>query len=393
MDVTLVTRQQKLKLYKVGICLRLAWDLSVSDFPTTWLQTKLQPLATSFLKKWSGLAKSADTSHLFLPKANGGLDLPELITPYKKLHAAKATSYMYSRDPVVRSIATLKTLKEAKLKRPAFRPFQEVVDVMKDDPGATRKRITTQVKAKVQAADNEARLAHSAGLSVQGQTVRDFHGRAADLWSTTVQSLPECVFKFALSALTDTLPHNLWKKLPSASCNLCGQQQSLLHVLNACPYALEKRRHNDRHDGILESIYIFLKKLLPPSQNVTADLPNLQYSFPQQIACTDSHPDLVVWDQSAITIIEFTVPFEFCFDAAVARKTSRYLKLLASCREAGFCSKLITIEVGSRGFINTTSFDAFHAAFPTKCTEKESLERDMVRKCLMESYRNLPPTN
>ena len=191
---------------------------------------------------------------------------------------------MYSRDPVVRSIATQEILKEAKLKRPAFRPFQEVVDVMKDDPGATRKRITTQVKAKVQVADNKARLAHSAGLCVQGQTVRDFHGRAADLWSTTVQSLSEHVFKFALNALTDTLPHNcnlhLWKKLPSASCNLCGQQQSLLHVLNACPYALEKRRYNDRHDGILESIYIFRKKLLPPSQNVTADLPNLQYRLP-----------------------------------------------------------------------------------------------------------------
>ena len=184
--------------------------------------------------------------------------------------------------------------------------------MMKDALGATRKRITTQVKAKVQTADNEARLAHSAGLSVQGQTVRDYHGRAADLWSTTVQSLPERVFKFALNALTDTLPHNcnlhLWKKLPSASCNLCGQQQSLLHVLNACPYALEKRRYNDRHDGILESIYIFLKKLLPPSQNVTADLPNLQYSFPQQIARTDSRPDLIVWNQSAIIIIELTIP-------------------------------------------------------------------------------------
>ena len=211
----------------------------------------------------------------------------------------------------MRSIATQETLKEAKLKRPAFHPFQEVVEAMKDDPGATRKRITIQVKAKVQAADNEARLAHGAGLSVQGQTVRDFHGRAADLWSTTVQSLPECVFKFAVNALTDTLPHNcnlhLCKKLPSASCNLCGQQQSLLHVLNACPYALEKRRYNDRYDGILESIYIFLKKLLPPSQNVTADLPSLQYS-PHQIARTDSRPDLVVWDQSTITIIELTVP-------------------------------------------------------------------------------------
>ena len=104
----------------------------------------------------------------------------------------------------MRSIATQETLREAAQRRPVYRP--EVVDVMKEDPGATKKKITTQVKAKVQAADNAARLAHSAGLTVQGQTVRDFQGRAADLWSTTVQSLPERAF--SLPSMTDTLPHN-----------------------------------------------------------------------------------------------------------------------------------------------------------------------------------------
>ena len=43
---------------------------------------------------------------LFLPKANGGLDLPELTTLYKKLHAAKAACFMYSRDPMVRAIVS-----------------------------------------------------------------------------------------------------------------------------------------------------------------------------------------------------------------------------------------------------------------------------------------------
>ena len=32
-DATLVTRRQKLKLYKVGICSRLAWDLSQTSLP------------------------------------------------------------------------------------------------------------------------------------------------------------------------------------------------------------------------------------------------------------------------------------------------------------------------------------------------------------------------
>ena len=61
---------------------------------------------------------------------------------------------------MVRSLATQETLRESGLKRPAL----EVVDVMKQDLGATEKKITTLVKAMVQAEDNAARLAHSAGL-------------------------------------------------------------------------------------------------------------------------------------------------------------------------------------------------------------------------------------
>ena len=51
----------------------------------------------------------------------------------------------------------------------------------------------------VLAADNAALLAHSVGPEVQGQLVHDFPGKPADL--------PECIFKFALNAATDTLTH------------------------------------------------------------------------------------------------------------------------------------------------------------------------------------------
>ena len=130
---------------------------------------------------------------------------------------------------------------------------------------------------------------------------------APHLWSTTITSLPERVLSFALNSLTDTLPHNsnlhLWKKIPSVSCNLCGQQQTLTHVLNACLYALEKWRYNDRHDAIHGCIHNFLVDLIPASQHVTADLLSHSYAFPQQIVCMGSRPDTVVWDPSSITII------------------------------------------------------------------------------------------
>ena len=389
-DATLLSRQQKLLLYKLSVCPHLTWDLSVHSFPTTWLQTTLQPIATRFLKKWSGLAKPADTGCIYLPKNKGGLELPSLVTLYKKLHVSKAAMYTCSRDPVVRAIASQETRKEATQLRPCFKPYQTVITAMQADPGVCRQKLSQQAKAIVEDGDTSVRLTHSTSLVKQNRPLHD-NSRAPHIWSDTITSLPESVLSFALNALTDTLPHNsnlyLWKKIPSPLCNLYGQQQTLLHILNACPYALNLRRYNDRHDRILESIYMFLKKVLPPSKNITADLPNLKYSFPQEIACTNSRPDLVVWNQYTITIIELTIPYELCFDAAATRKTGRYSELRDSCSAAGYKASIITVEVGSRGFINSTSLDALYAAFSVKHTEQESLEKEVVRKCLLESHR------
>ena len=62
-----VTRHQKLLLYRAAICPRLNWDLAVNDLPLSWVTNKLEAEATKYLKKWSGLAKPADTSRLYLP--------------------------------------------------------------------------------------------------------------------------------------------------------------------------------------------------------------------------------------------------------------------------------------------------------------------------------------
>ena len=105
-DKTLLSTQQKLLLFKLAICPHLTWDLSVNPFLVSWLESTLQPIATKFLKRWSGLAKSADTGCLFLPKEKGSLELPSLVSLYKKLRVAKAAVYTCCRDPLVRVIAT-----------------------------------------------------------------------------------------------------------------------------------------------------------------------------------------------------------------------------------------------------------------------------------------------
>ena len=151
-------------------------------------------------------------------------------------------------------------------------------------------------------------------------------GRAA-------QICPEWCFKFALNAVTDTLPHNAklykWKKLSSPRCQLCGEHQFLAHVLNSCQKALDLRRYTIRHDDVLAVIFDFCKCHLPPGLQITADLPG-QYNFPQDIATTDQHPDIVIWSATTI-LVELTVPFETNVSIAAERKVQLYKDLRDAC--------------------------------------------------------------
>ena len=77
-DRTAITRKQKLLLYRAGVCPRLNWGLAILDLPTSWVTSSLEAMATRYLKKWSGLARSANTARLYLPKTEGGLALPSI---------------------------------------------------------------------------------------------------------------------------------------------------------------------------------------------------------------------------------------------------------------------------------------------------------------------------
>ena len=244
---------------------------------------------------------------LFLPKFNSGLDIPHLVTMYKKIQAAKAGSHMYSSDSTIRAIATQDTLHESQLQRPSFHPHQEVVNVMKEDPGASKK-VISRVKAKIPAEDTAARLDHTTSLQVQGLTVREFEVNVAHNWSSAIFSLPEWCFKSALNAVTDTFPHNAnlvkWKKLSSSKCQLCGDHQSRAHVLNSCQKALNLGRYTTRHDKVLKVIHDFIGNHLSSGFQMTVDLPGHVYSFPQTIALTDQRPDIVLGSPTCIALIE-----------------------------------------------------------------------------------------
>ena len=123
----------------------------------------------------TGLVKSANTSRLFLPKCKGGLQLPSISATFSRsvLQCAKAASLISSRETLIRHLATQKTLAELK-GRPSShtnrwsRQWWRILDLV--------------ARVKKWWCRRTLQLAWSTacwGLTVQGQTMRQFNDCAA----------------------------------------------------------------------------------------------------------------------------------------------------------------------------------------------------------------------
>ena len=140
------------------------------------------------LERWCGLARSANTGCIYLPKEKGGLELPSLVTLYKKLQVSQAATYTCSQDPVVRAIASQETRREASQQKPLFKPYQVVVAAMQDNPGTSSCKLSQRAKAQFEDEDTSVQLPHSTSLAKQNKPLQD-DSRAPHLWSTTVTTL------------------------------------------------------------------------------------------------------------------------------------------------------------------------------------------------------------
>ena len=183
-------------------------------------------------------------SLLYLPQCVGGLNLPSPSSLYQRLEVSRQCQLITSADPTVRLIAEENLKSEIASKRKKFCPATVVQEAMMDEPSRTRRALQIASMRKVKMDEDENRLENLKSLPRQGQMMRITTPEAASTWPKSIQFLPQHVFKFALNATHDVLPHNsnlhLWKKHSSSSCPLCHQpDQNLIHVLNNCKVALD----------------------------------------------------------------------------------------------------------------------------------------------------------
>ena len=253
--------------------------------------------------------------------------------------------------------------------------------------------------------DNDEQMVHLRSLVKQGKIAQWESVIAADFsWNKLTFGMSQCEFSFMVNAMHNLLPTpdnlRLWGKTQvDLGCSLCSKSNcTLLHVLNHCPFALSQRRFTWRHDSVLRLLNWAVLKCVdaankqtprtwpPPIEEsfiragesrsksttkledsllshandwrVIVDLPekNWRAMIPVEILSTLQKPDIVMWSRSTRTMIflELTCPFEENITSAAKYKLGRYEKLVCRVRARGWQCHLLTLEVGSRGFVGAS---------------------------------------
>ena len=84
------------------------------------------------------------------------------------------------------------------------------------------------------------------------------------------------------------------------------------------------------------------------------NLPGSNNVFPPEIYSTAERPDILIWSLqlNEVLLVELICPAEEGIKAAQVRKEGRYLPLLDNItRSTSWKPKLMTVEVGVRGFV------------------------------------------
>ena len=118
---------QKAYVYQHRIAQQLTWPFLVYDL-TTSVAEALRVTATRYLKKWTGLLRSADTSVLYRERGRFGLQLVDPTSLLRKSQLTKCHIVQHSKDSDVRETYSIRGVRYAKVSR-IWRATQALEDI------------------------------------------------------------------------------------------------------------------------------------------------------------------------------------------------------------------------------------------------------------------------
>ena len=199
------------------------WSLTVHDLSKNFV-SKLQAMANTYLKKWAGLPRPANTAILFIGSSDrAGLRIKNLVTVWKQMQVVRMDILKLSRDD------RCKLLYEAILERqtqwtrkypPAVehasastvvdyrQPALDVQPALHETSSRSRSPPRRkQVTNIIQQIDTEATLQPQRQLSVQCRWLEWPEVMNLDLsWRRLIHGIDDGELHFTLRAITNTVP-------------------------------------------------------------------------------------------------------------------------------------------------------------------------------------------
>jgi len=239
--------------------------LTVHDLP----QTRVQELHTTyhrFIKKWSGLPRAATGTVLY---HDGVFGLRSVTQTYLEEHVLSYVRMRLTGDAKVNDVLDWKLLREQKRKIGGSTIVEsdkillqaEATEILREE--RVEEKQTSAERVKICARKLVAKKfrgvyeTHLKTLLVQGKFLDIIEIQNGDrIWKSIMYDLPFKQLRFLLQSAIDAAPTaaNLKRwglSVGSEPCKLCGGYETLLHVLNNCPRALQDGRYTWRHNSVL----------------------------------------------------------------------------------------------------------------------------------------------
>ncbi|XP_065884075.1 uncharacterized protein [Dysidea avara] len=339
--------EYKLWIYRNYILSLTRFHLCV-DAVSRGTISKLESIATRFLKKWLNLPQSATRVILYYP----GVCCPSI-------------SHV-SREAKLSLLACVSASSDLRLQELNLHlRLGNVALQIQDNDYSILSIAQKQLSA----------FPISSSLTVQSKFESSAELESScKTWNRLLKGFHPGQLSFLLRAASDTLPTavNLqrWSILCEAKCLLCDSRRpTTAHVLSSCPAALNQQRYTYRHDQVLRVLATKLSEAFAdiPFVKVFADIPNFhadnspQSTIPMSLLITSYRPDIVIYNSqsSSITLLELTCPLDSIhhIQSARNRKQSKteYLQLLAEFDRLNIANYYDTIEITVLGHFQVSS--------------------------------------
>lgn len=366
-DNLAIRDEYKTKIYKNYLLPACRFTLTVHELSKTNL-TKLDSLTHKYIKKWSGLPRCATTAVIHLDNFLAIKSITEL---YHECHTNAFVSTRQKGDSLVNQALDTKIQRESQWTHKGStvmisQDFNDQAVNICDNSDINN--IKVKAKAIVHEHYQSLHWEHISSLAVQGEFCRISEIMDADInWKADIHGLPRGVAKFLLNSVLKSLPtkDNLrrWGKVISQSCDLCGNPETIAHVLSGCKTMLDQGRYTWRHDSVLNKIVEFVNNTEAKHILVNSDLGDKPWTIPPDILATSDRPDLVVLDltNKCVSILELTVPYESNINSSHQYKCHKYAHLCVDLQNLGFSVKYFAFEIGCRAFISESNSKRLYA--------------------------------